>query len=166
MTPEQQRALVLARARRRRAQAASVQNPEFDGSNVPGYNPETGLVEPEYGMTRSAAMGAADTATFGFGDELASYPASWLSGVPRDQVLAGIRGNQRAAQEQNPGSYMTGQIAGGVAQGVAAGPATLSARAAGSALLPRMAAGAADGLIVGGLYGAGSGTDASSRRYR
>lgn len=165
LTKGQQRALALAAARKRQAEADAnaPKHPEFDGSNVPGYNPETGMVEPEYGMAESAAMGAADTVTFGFGDELASYLGSWLEGVPREQVLSEMRRNAQAAQEQNPGSYMAGQVAGGVAQGVAAGPASLSARFAGSALLPRMLAGGADGLILGGAYGAGSGTDAQSR---
>src|SRR5690606_37727119 len=115
------------------------------------------------GRGRAFAHGAADTATFGFGDEIASYLGSALSGRPRDDVLSEMRGLQRSAQEQNPGSYLTGQIGGGIAQGVATAPASLSARFAGSALLPRMAAGGVDGLLFGGAYGAGSGTDTRSR---
>lgn len=137
--------------------------PKFVPVGVEGYDPKTGEIAPQIGAGRSAAHGAADTATFGFGDEVGSYVASALSGQPRNQVLAEMRGMQRAAREQNPKSYLAGQVVGGVAQGVASAPASLSARFAGSALLPRVLAGAGDGLVMGGLYGAGSGTDAGSR---
>lgn len=137
--------------------------PEYVPPGVEGYDPKTGEVTNKYGMGESAAFGASDTATFGFGDELASYVGSGLTGVPRDQVLREMRGDQKAAQEQNPGSYMAGQVAGGVAQGIATAPLTASARVAGSTLLPRVAAGMLDGTIAGGIYGAGSGTDAASR---
>lgn len=137
--------------------------PAYVPPGVEGYDPKTGEVTNKYGMGESAAFGASDTATFGFGDELASYVGSGLTGVPRDQVLREMRGDQKAAQEQNPGSYMAGQVAGGVAQGIATAPLTASARVAGSTLLPRVAAGMLDGTIAGGIYGAGSGTDAASR---
>lgn len=137
--------------------------PEYVPPGVEGYDPKTGEVTTKYGMGESAAFGAADTTTFGFGDELASYVGSGLTGVPREQVLREMRGDQKAAQEQNPGSYLAGQVAGGVAQGVATSPLTASAKFAGSTLLPRVAAGMLDGTIAGGIYGAGSGTDAASR---
>lgn len=137
--------------------------PAFVPPGVEGYNPQSGEVTPQIGMGRSAAYGAADTATLGFGDEAASYVGSALTGVPRDQVLSEMRGTQAQAQEQNPGSYLAGQLAGGVAQGVSAAPLTASAKFAGSTLLPRVAAGMADGAVLGGAYGAGSGTDAGSR---
>lgn len=137
--------------------------PEYVPPGVEGYDPKTGEVTTKYGMGESAAFGAADTTTFGFGDELASYVGSGLTGVPRDQVLREMRGDQKAAQEQNPGSYFTGQIAGGVAQGVATAPLTASARVAGSTLVPRVIAGMADGAVAGGIYGAGSGETAKDR---
>lgn len=133
--------------------------PEYVPPGVEGYDPQTGEVSrPEYGRLGSAAMGAADAATLGWGDELASYPASWLSGVPRDQVLSEMRGDARDAQQQNPGSYLAGQLGGGVAQGIATGGAgfgTSAARAGGS--LGRVALGGMiDGALYGGAYGAGS----------
>lgn len=139
--------------------------PEYVPPGVEGYNPETGMVEPQYGKAGSAAMGAAGTATFGFGDELASFVGSGLTGTPREQVLAEMRGNAGAAQAQNPGSYLTGQVAGGVAQGVATGGAGFGANAARTgAGLGRVALGsAADGALFGGLQGAGGGTDLASR---
>lgn len=138
--------------------------PEYVPPGVEGYDPKTGMVS-RYSMPGSAAMGAADTATFGWGDEAASYLGSQLTGVPRDQVLAEMRGNAKSAQAENPGSYLTGQIAGGVAQGIASSPLTASARFAGSTLAPRVLAGAVDGLVGGGIYGAGSGEDANSRLW-
>lgn len=151
------------------APASGQQHPEFDPANVaggvPGYDQKTGMVDRQFGKLESGAYGAADTATFGFGDEIASYAGSALTGVPRDQVLAEMRGNQSAAQEQNPLSYMGGQVAGGVAQGIASAPLTASARVAGSTLFPRVAGGMVDGFVGGGIYGAGSGTDPQSRLY-
>ena len=139
--------------------------PAYVPPGVEGYNQQTGEVAPQIGMAKSAAYGAADTATAGFGDELASYPASWLSGVPREQVLSEMRGNQAQAQEANPGSYLTGQIGGGVAQGLVTGPASLTANLTSRAtpLIGRVLAGMGDGAILGGLYGVGSGTDTGSR---
>lgn len=134
--------------------------PEYSPPGVDGYNPQTGEVDrsPKYGMGGSAAMGAADTTTFGFGDELASYLGSAISGLPRDQVLSEMRGNAKAAQQQNPGSYLTGQVAGGLAQGVATGGGGFGTAAAqaGKGLGKVAAASALDGALYGGAYGAGS----------
>ncbi len=137
--------------------------PEFAPPGVEGYDPKTGEVKRDFGKMESAASGAADTATFGFGDELASYLGSALSGEPRDKVLGEMRGDQREAQAQNPGSYLTGQIGGGVAQALATGPALASVRYAGSTLIPRAVAGMADAGVLAGLHGLGSGTDMGSR---
>lgn len=145
--------------------------PEYVPPGVEGYNPKSGMVEPEYGKAGSAAMGAADTTTFGFGDELASTLAAGIeslpgrSGMSRSQILAQMRGNQEDAQTQNPGSYLAGQVGGGVAQGLATGGAGFGANAVKTgAGLGRVAAGmGADGLIYGGLQGAGGGTDLESR---
>ncbi|MGY2995446.1 hypothetical protein [Mesorhizobium sp. URHB0026] len=121
-------------------------------SNVPAYSPA------KYGMGGSAMMGASDSATFGFGDELASYLGSAISGDPREQVLQEMRANAGNAQEQNPGSYLGGQIGGGVAQALATGGAGVGTTLArGGAGLGRVAIGSAlDGAMYGGAYGAGS----------
>jgi hypothetical protein len=140
--------------------------PEFVPPGVEGYDPATGEVTPQYGRLGSAAMGAADSATFGFGDELTAGLVTGGGllgdyGKTRDE----IRGFQGAAQTQNPGSYLTGQIGGGVAQAVGTGGAGFGANAIRSgAGLARTGAGMAlDGAIYGGLQGAGGGTDAGSR---
>lgn len=132
--------------------------PEYSPPGVQGYDPKTGEVSRQYGMAGSAAMGAADATTLGWGDELASYLGSAISGVPRDQVLSEMRGDAQTAQEQNPGSYLAGQIGGGLAQGVATGGAGFGTSAANAgAGLGKVALGSAvDGMLYGGAYGSGS----------
>lgn len=135
--------------------------PAYAPPGVEGYDPNSGLVAPQYSQAGSAAMGAADSTTLGWGDELASYLGSAISGVPREQVLAEMRGNAQTAQQQNPMSYLGGQIGGGLAQAAATGGAgfgTSAAKAGGSLL--RVAGGSAlDGALYGGAYGAGSAED-------
>lgn len=183
MTLEQQRAIALAQA----AQAADqdrvqqyVANAKArvasgDMSGMPASDPNTGqpagvpaFSPNNYSPVGSAAMGAADTTTFGFGDELASMLGSAISGLPRDQVLQEMRGNQAAAQSQNPGSYLTGQIGGGLAQGIATGGAGFGANAANAGgALGRVALGSAlDGALYGGAYGAGSSNGSLSDRLK
>lgn len=140
--------------------------PAFD-PGVPGYNPETGNVE--FSKTHSAVSGAADTVTFGFGDELAAGLATGIDSLPGGRGngygdnLALIRSQQAKAQEDNPKSYLAGQIGGGVAQGLVAGGA--GALPAAETLLGKVGFGALTGTGMGGIYGVGSGTDAKSRAY-
>lgn len=131
--------------------AAGGPKPE-DVANVPAFSPN------DYGKTGAALMGAADSTTFGWGDELASVLGSTLTGVPRKQVLSEMRGDASKAQSQNPGSYLAGQIGGGVAQGLATGGAGFGLSAARSGgTLGRVALGSAlDGMLYGGAYGSGS----------
>lgn len=145
--------------------------PDYVPPGVEGYNPETGLVEKQYGKAGSAAMGAADATTFNFGDELASTVAAGIealpgrSGMSRSQILAQMRGNAEAAQAQNPGSYLAGQVGGSVAQAVATGGGGFAANAARTGgSLGRVALGSGlDGAAYLGLQGAGAGTDLESR---
>ena len=141
--------------------------PEYN-PGVEGYDPQTGEVarDPRSRLA-SAAHGAADVGTFGFGDELASYLGSAITGDPREQVLAEMRGMQRQAQEDNPGSYLAGQIGGGIAQGagLVAGGLSPAAHAinAGWRLPGVMAASGVEGGILGALHGAGAGETADER---
>jgi len=165
MNIEQQKALVLAKARLRLQQQPQ-SHPEFDASGIRGYNPETGLVE-RYGKAGSAAMGAADVAGMGFGDELAAGAGSLMTGEDYDAVLAEMRRNQARAYGDNPRSYVAGMVGGGLAGGaaMARGGASLAANAiTRGAPLSRIALGsAADAALIGGLTGAGGGTDTASR---
>lgn len=142
--------------------------PEYVPPGVEGYDPQTGEVarEPRSRLA-SAAHGAADVGTFGFGDELASYVGSAITGDPREQVLAEMRGMQRQAQADNPGSYLAGQIGGGIAQGagLVAGGLSPAAHAinAGWRLPGVMAASGVEGGVLGALHGAGAGETADER---
>lgn len=135
----------------------------------------------------SALEGAADTATFGFRDELyglsqASALPSWaggfrapvgairvgleyLEGQPSEATRAyeqgrnKIRALSRQAQEDNPNAFLAGQVGGAVLlPGVAGAKAmTVGGRAAKAAFT---------GAAQGGLYGLGSGETAEDRLER
>lgn len=116
------------------------------------------------GQSGAAALGAADTASFGLGDELGAglgavseKLASYVTGEqPRsyDELLNKIRDQDVRAKATNPGSYLAGQVGGGVAQG-AAGLGAAGGRVVGGAL--------ANGLM-GAVYGFGSGEDGLQNR--
>ncbi len=119
------------------------------------------LANREASKTDSVARGAADTATLGFGDEGAALVGSMLTGTPYEQILEEVRAKDTAAKEQNPKSYMAGQIGGGLAQAAATGGAGLLNNA--TSLGGRMLGSGLTGAAAGTLHGAGSGTDAKSR---
>lgn len=119
-------------------------------------------------MAGSAAMGAANAATFGWGDEIASLLGSAISGAPRDQVLQEMRADAGKAQSQNPGSYLSGQVGGGLAQAAATGGAGFASNAANAGgTLGRVALGSAlDGSLYGGLMGSGNADGSFSDRAK
>lgn len=164
LSPDEQNAAVAEIAKSLPAMVDPATNqpvgvPEFKPVGVEGYNPQTGEVERS--KLSSAASGAADTMTFGFGDELASVPASMLSGVPQDQVLREMRTNQKDARADNPKSYMAGQLGGAVAQGLATRGASFMPNAI--SLGGKVLGGALTGAAYGGVYGAGSGEGLQDR---
>ncbi|MEH3109030.1 MAG: hypothetical protein PGN22_02865 [Agrobacterium cavarae] len=135
--------------------------------------------KPEFagGMAGAGALGAADTLSFGFGDELGAglgaaseYIASKITGQePRsyDEILGKIRDQENRAKETNPGSYLTGQIAGGLVGGTGLARGGLSATAnaigRGASLARVAAASAGEGAVLGGLHGFGSGEGLGNR---
>jgi hypothetical protein len=121
-------------------------------TGVPAFSPV------KYDRLGSGVAGAENAMTFGFGDELGSYLGSAISGLPREEVLQQMRAMDSKAQSENPGSYLTGQIGGGLAQGLVTGGAGFGASAANTGgTLGRVALGSAlDGTIYGGLQGAGN----------
>lgn len=142
---------------------------EFDGSHIPGYNPETGMVE-KTSAGDAFGLGAADMATWGFGDEVGAAIASTLGKLPGghgkdyDKVLGEMRARQSRAGEEHPvakgAGMVTGALAGGA--GLAKAGLTFSGKA-GTGIGSRMAAGAKDGAIYGGTYGFGSGEGTTDR---
>lgn len=122
----------------------------------------------EGGSAGAAALGAADTFSFGFGDELGAglgATSEWLASKmggpePRsyDQLLGAMRTQDKAASEANPWSYGAGQVAGGVAGGLGLGAVgALPRMAQGASLASRAAVGAGEGFGLGALYGLGTG---------
>lgn len=115
--------------------------------------------------------GAADTASFGFADEIAAAlgAATGIGGTFGD--YSGNLDAQRTVDARdaafNPGARLTGQLAGGAATGAGLARTGLSATAnaarAGRGLPAITGASAAEGAGYGGAYGFGSGEGASDR---
>lgn len=128
------------------------------------------------GAINSFGTGIADMATFGFADEIGAGARwaggkvlPWQSNVSYDQALDEVRGANKQAAEANPGTYLAGQITGGVgsAAGLAKSGLSLTGRLAPNAsMLSRIGAGAAEGAAMGGAYGAGSGEGMIDRGYK
>ena len=113
----------------------------------------------------AAVRGAADTASFGFADEIAAGMGA-ATGI--DGEFGNYEGNldyQRAVDtrdaEINPTARMGGQLVGGVATGMVAGPAAPALNTMG-----RIKQGAGMGTAYGGLYGFGSGEGGVQNRAR
>lgn len=121
----------------------------------------------DMGSLNAGVRGAADVFTLGTADEIAAGLGS-MTGVggkadSYDQNLELQRAIDANDAEQHPSARIAGQLGGGAALGALVGPLTASARFAGSTLAPRALAGMADGGVLGGLYGAGSGENAKDR---
>jgi len=119
----------------------------------------------------SGIAGAADTASLGFGDEIAAGMTAMTGPEDYKMALAGIREAQKIAQGENPKSYLAGQVVGGVGQGLVTAGAGLTASrlvptitTGGKQLAARVAAGGADGLVQGAAYGFGSGEGGALER--
>ncbi|MBD3844270.1 hypothetical protein IED13_01070 [Bosea sp. SSUT16] len=132
---------------------------------------------PEVSMGRSALLGALQGATFNFGDEIASGINAGIDyvtgqapdgiGAAYDQRLASARQQMQEAEKANPGTFLAGQVGGGIATipftpvraGVAGGLATGAgygalAGAGGGEGVGNRLIGAGVGAGVGGAVGA------------
>ncbi|WP_152044888.1 hypothetical protein [Aureimonas psammosilenae] len=145
-----------------------VRRPRFSGTLVEDMPQDGGGSSNGYKMARGAYLGALDGASLSFGDELGAGLgavseglASYITGTPgrsygelRDQ----IRAQNRQAQEEAPGSYLTGQIAGGIASSApiaGAGIVGGAARSIPAKLAISTGTGAGTGAVQG--FGAGEG---------
>ena len=156
MTPEQQRALALASARKRKADAES--------------NPST--LEGAVGYVNKLGQSVAQGVTLGFMDEIAAgLDAPFVAGKRAlvdgqpfdmgkayDDRLAGYRQDEAEFRESNPVSSFVGEAAGAVA-GTVANPAlrAITSAPAGASILAQTGRGALAGGALGGAYGFGSG---------
>lgn len=151
---ERDRALALARARRRRAEEQPA-----DPRNSVG------------GMVDTFMRGAADTMGLGLSDEISAGLGA-LTGIGGEAGnFSGNLEQQRAvdtADAENRGwTRMAGQAAGGIAGGLGLARAGLSlganAASAGQGLVRTMIGSGIDGAILGALQGAGSGEGLEGR---
>jgi len=135
-----------------------------------------------------ALVGAADTASFGAGDELMAAAQAWPALLTDkatfkdfyDKALTQGRGEQNAIQERNPVAYGTGQVAGAIlpGSGLVSGGAKLASKmpktmgflnaarvpTAAGRLAVRSAPAAGAGAVSGGVYGYASGTGGNEQR--
>lgn len=157
-----QQLLLLGQARQRQAEADAgpqevntdakanqpdVQQKDATGNPI-GYQPPSKL--------QSALLGAVDTTMFGFPDELAgaaNYAAHLGKEGSYTEGRNAYRQGVRVSQEENPKSFLAGQIGGGIASTMMM-PTGAALR--GAALLPKVARTAMIGATEGGLYGTGS----------
>lgn len=95
--------------------------------------------------TESALRGAAQGATFGFADELTGALEALATDKPYAQARDESRANYKAAEEENPMTYMGGSLAGGLAVPLPFG----GAKTLGQLALRGGAYGAAAGLGAG-----------------
>ncbi|MCO5092667.1 hypothetical protein [Bosea sp. (in: a-proteobacteria)] len=117
----------------------------------------------------SAWQGAIQGITGNFGDEIAggiNAGIDYLTGQAPEGIGAAYerrrddaRRQIEEAQRANPGTFLAGQIGGSLVPGVAATKLVTA-----PALGARMLQGAGVGAALGGIAGAGEGTDAESRR--
>lgn len=109
----------------------------------------------------SASLGLADTASFGFDDELRGLGraiGNKIRGNPMtvSQGIDSMRAERDAAQTQNPGAYLGGQVSGALLPAIAAPGAALSNVFRGGGLLKSAVQGAALSGLSSGAYGVGS----------
>lgn len=147
---------------------------------VVGYDASGRAIRGQERMNPLQAFGsgAADTISFGFGDELLGVGAGALDALQggdfqstADRVTAESRRRRALAESQQGGAFLAGQIGGSIVGGGGLGVAgraafravPMAARAAqGTNWVGRLGAATASGGAGGALYGAGSG-DANNR---
>lgn len=133
------------------------------------------------GRTGSTFLGAMDGMSFGLADEIGARINSTVDaglnyltgreGKTYDQWLGKMRGLRANAEEQHPGYFLGGQLAGSVAQagGITKAAPELGAKAlgiAGRTIPERAGAAMASGFGMSALHGAGSGEGGLLNRSR
>ena len=158
-------------------------NPMTGRPHVHAINPMTGQPQIETGNAvdfNAGAVGIANGASLGFADEAGAvadvafldplrtavravvpggeYLAAEPTGQTYEQRRDFYRDEQAQAYENAPGSYIAGNVLGGLATAVPAAPLTFTGRgiAGGSTLGPMIARGAGDGAIIGAVSGLGN----------
>lgn len=140
---------------------------------------------PKMSKKESALLGAAQGLTFDFGDEIVGGLKSLFTDKTYEEERDSIRDYMKQAEEQNPGSYLSGDIAGGLLPALATGGASLAgslgktaikqgmkqaakqgvkqvAKKGAKDLVKASAKGSATGAGYGALVGAGKAEDIES----
>jgi hypothetical protein len=142
--------------------------PEFapvgqDGQPLAGYDPSTGEMHPVMSKAQSVGYGFADIGGSGFADEAAAGLGYLIDKLPGhrgssyDQILDHMRSLDAEAAQQNPKSYLGGQLGGAAALALATRGAGFLPNA--ESLVGRMIGGGLTGATYGGAHGFGSGKD-------
>jgi hypothetical protein len=105
--------------------------------------------------------GAADTISFGFGDEINAGIDALTGQKPYDQSLEYWRSIQGQSQAENPKSYLAGQVAGAVAPALITGGGSSAPTIGG-----KIVSGSAVGAGQGAAYGFGSGEGGAGNRAK
>lgn len=160
----------LAEEEARRAQSATVAETlqRLQGQPAPAAptggvtaNPEA-VADLRDNRIPAAITGFRDTGLFGLADEIRGV----MGAIDPNDTYQAARDDERyrqaLAQHDYPGSYLTGQIGGGLTTGLAvAGPLDDALRSVpgfrGTGTVGRVARGTGAGAIEGGAYGFGSG---------
>jgi hypothetical protein len=119
---------------------------------------DVSLPRPHNTMLESGISGAADMLTFGHSDEIAAAGRAALAapfaeekfGNLYDQYLNEQRLHKQQAEEDNPKSYLAGQIGGGVAPALMGGPLALGPKVGASFGSNLLRAGGAGALMGAG----------------
>jgi hypothetical protein len=109
--------------------------------------------ETKVSQLEAGVRGLAQGASFGLSDEAEAALKSALSPREYDEVLAEVRERQRTASREHPGTYMAGEIGGGI--GTAMLPGGLLAK--GASKIGSIGRGAVEGAAHG--FGRGEGTE-------
>ena len=123
-----------------------------------------GQIDPQKfagSTTRGGAIarGAVDEASLGFADEVGGFVRGALTDTDIPAATNQIRASSAIAEENRPGSYLGGQIAGGVGSALIPGSAALRIARAGGGIGKRIGASAAAGAATEGVRGFGHAQD-------
>jgi len=103
--------------------------------------------EPKFTEVESGLLGAAQGGTMGFADEMEGAAKALFTNKTYHEGRDEARSRYQKAEDQNPKSFLVGQVGGGIATSLI--PGVGIAKGAG------LAAGAAKAALIGGVAGAG-----------
>lgn len=127
-------------------------------STTPTWD-KTAPVEGQPSQIEAGLRGAAQSVALGWADELTAAAESAFSDKTYKQSLTESRQKYEAAQKAHPGTYLAGEVAGGIASVLLPGYGIFQV-AKGAKLGKSLATAGAAGITFGGVEGAGRSTEA------